>query len=443
MKRTACRAALVAALVSLVLSAPLSAATQMFPTKRPSRGLSAFLVRPTEGLAETPPAGWQLITSDSFGNSSLAGECLTPKAKDATVTTASYPLPKSDYMVSVLVRGEGKARLAGAEEWIAIKTPKGNYYAWVELGTVAGAEQVRVEVAATGSSVFYYAGLLAEGQVLPAVPVAKVTERLRAGGPATVVLLGDSVTENSGGSGGGASRFETGNPGLMLSFLKDLSGAEVDYIAHREPPAWKGINRKEEPEKLPTAEIGGKTVYDARQELDPAKKVHLVNLGKGGAASDWGWSRVGETIVEYDYFDTKLGKDERRNTVRYGLGRYRPDLVIVNFGTNDCNGAHPTWTVEDYLFHMKVLATNLQQRFGAAVILSTPHKWTKGTHLKPHLQPQMVDALRQWCGAAGVAVADVYAEYAEGEGDAIHPRDAGHKHIADAYRKAMLAGGGE
>jgi lysophospholipase L1-like esterase len=431
--------AIVAMTATLALAvAPAEGGTQMFPTKTGSRGLSAFLIKPTEGMAAGAPEGWNLITSDSFGNSALGGECLTPEKKDVVCTTASFALPKADYTVSILCRGEGKARIKGTAEWTAVKTPKGNYYGWIELGTVSDATQVSVEVAATGARMFYYGGLLAEGSVQPVNPVARVVEKIKTGGPVTVVLLGDSVTENSGGTGGGAKRFEDGNPGLMLQFLRDLSGKEVDYLAHREPPLWKSINRKEKPGDLPTVEVGGKTVYDARQELDATKGVHLVNLGKGGAAANWGWSRMRDTIVEYDYFDTRLAKGERKNTIRFGMGHYKPDLVIINFGTNDVNGSHPKWTVEDYLFHMKVLATNIQQRFGAAVILSTPHKWTAGPHLFPHRQPQMVEALRRHCRATGLALADVFNEYGPGEYDGIHPRNPGHKHMADAYKKAML-----
>ncbi len=436
MRRTPLVWVLLSALtISGLLSGSVLAASQMFPVKKGSKGVSAYLIKPTEGMAETA-AGWKLITSRSYGNSALADECLTPQAKDAVCTTTSYALPQSDYVVSVLMRGQGQARLKGSAEWTAMKSPAANSYTWIEIGTVKDATEVVVEVAATGGR-FFYGGILAEGQVLPIIPVDRMLERIKAGGPATVVLLGDSVTENSGGKGGGASSFEKGNPGLMLSLLQQLSGGEVGYLSHREPPAWRGVNRKEEPGKLPQIEIGGKSVYDARQELDGSKKVHLINLGKGGAASDWGWSRMSDTIIEYDYFDTKLEKAERLNTIRHGMARYKPDLVFVNFGTNDVNGVHGNWTVEDYMFHMKVLATNIQHRFGAAVVLSTPHKWTSGVHLYPHRQPRMVLALREYCRATGLAMADVYNEYAADESDGIHPRDAGHKHIADAYAKAL------
>jgi len=427
---------LVAALLAAVACETARGASQMFPSKREARGLSAYLVKPTEGTEKTPD-GWTLITSRSFGNSALADECLGAAKSGATCRTTSYRLPRSDYFVSVLVRGKGKVRLAGTEAWTDFQTPRGNYYAWVEVGKTTGATTVGVEVQVTGGNrSLYYGGLLAEGGAMPVVPVAKVLQKIRAGKPATVVLLGDSVTENSGGTGGGASKFEQGNPGLMLEFLKDISKTDVDYLAHREPKSWP---KPRDLPKIPMAEIGGKTCYDARAELAADKPIHLVNLGKGGAAANWGWSRMREVVVEYDYFDHKLvARDERKDTVRFGMGHYKPDLVIVNFGTNDVNGAHPDWLVEDYLFHMKVLATNIQQRFGAAVVLSTPHKWTGGVHLISHRQPAMVDALRAYCKATGVALADVYNEYKAGQYDGIHPRDVGHRHIANAYIKTIL-----
>jgi hypothetical protein len=79
-----------------------------------------------------------------------------------------------------------------------------------------------------------------------------------------------------------------------------------------------------------------------------------------------------------------------------------------------------------------------QQNFGAAVIVATPHLWTRGTHQNPHTQPDMADAIRAYAKASGFALADIYNEYAPGEYDGIHPGDTGHKHIADAYMKALL-----
>jgi hypothetical protein len=49
----------------------------------------------------------------------------------------------------------------------------------------------------------------------------------------------------------------------------------------------------------------------------------------------------------------------------------------------------------------------------------------------------MVDALRAYCRVTGLRLADVYNEYGADEYDGIHPRNAGHQHIADAYIKAI------
>jgi lysophospholipase L1-like esterase len=408
--------------------------SQMFPTKRPARGLSAYLVGPTEGMT-TLPEGWKLRKDPSFGNSAIADESLEANSKIATCTTTSFPLPQSDYHVSVLVRGQGQARLAGSRTWKDFRTPRNNYYSWIEVGEIEDSTTFGVEVRSLGGrNRLNYGGLLAEGQIQPVAPVSDVAAKIKAGQPTTIVLLGDSVTENWGGTGGGSSCFEKGNPGLLREFLEQTSGTHVDYFTHRLPATWP---EDRELANIPTVEIDGRKCYDSRIEKDRSKRIHLINLGKGGAASNWGWSRMPDRIVESDYFDAALPKEQRKPSVRFGLAHYKPDLVIINFGTNDVNAVHPNWLVEDYLFHMKALATNIQQRFGSAVVLSTPHKWTRGVHLTTHRQPAMVDALRTYCKTTGIALADVYNEYGPGEYDGIHPGDAGHQHIADAYIKAV------
>jgi hypothetical protein len=95
------------------------------------------------------------------------------------------------------------------------------------------------------------------------------------------------------------------------------------------------------------------------------------------------------------------------------------------------------WTAADYLFHMKVLVTAVQERLGAAVIVSTPHKWTRGTHQNPHTQPEMTSAIRAYAKRAGLALADIYAEYPRLGGDGIHPGNEGHARMVAAYLKAL------
>ena len=413
------------------------AQSQMFPPKPEAAGLSAYLLAPSDGVAETPN-GWELRTGARWGNSALADQAYAPTRTGATLTQDFVDLPRADYTVSLLIRGEARARLAGQEEWIALKSKELGKWEWATLGSVSDTDTLGLELQSIGGgNSFYYGGVLAEGSVMPVIPVESVVQKIRGGGPATVVLLGDSVTENWLGTGGGASSFETGNAGLIKAWLQELSGQRVGYLTHRTPEAWESIDRKADPGQLPTATVDGQSVYDSRSEPDPDASLQLINLGKGGAAADWGWTRMPDTIVEHDWFDGVLPKDQRKASVRFGLAHYDPDLVVVNFGTNDVNKEHQDWTAEDYLFHMKVLATMLQHRFDAAVVLSTPHKWSQGTHLPPERQQALVDALRQYTRASGIALADVYAQYGEAAGDGIHPHDAGHRKIADAYIQAL------
>ncbi|MBN2582557.1 MAG: DUF1566 domain-containing protein, partial [Planctomycetes bacterium] len=304
---------------------------------------------------------------------------------------------------------------------------------------------------APGDGTFWYAGLVAEGSSLPVVPVDKVLAKLRAGEPVTICLIGDSVTENAKGFRGGSreadglSAFDNGNPGAMKRYLEKEFGNEVSTISHREPPGWPDDGDIKALEAAGRVIELDRTAYrDGRVEYDASKKIRLVNMGKGGAASPDAWRRCPETFTEpndwrkkgnswNDTYDTKLPP-----VLRNGVAHYKPDLCIINFGTNDANGSHVGWTAAEYLFHMKVLVTMLQEDLGAAIIVSTPHRWTKGTHQNPHTQMEFADAIRAYAARSGVRLADIYNEYEFAEGDSIHPGNSGHKHIADAYMKALL-----
>ena len=437
-------------------------AQQMFPAWTEGQGVSAYLVAPSCGVTELPK-GWTKDTAATYNNCLLANENLSPAADAATLVTVSYDLPKGDYDVALCCLGKGKARLKGAAEWVEVSNvhkegDKPNAYGWTRVGTVKDATKVEVEVAPGSDKNFRYGGLVAMGSVLPVNPVAKVLAKLRAGEPVTICLVGDSVTENAKGFRGGSSKFETGNPGLLKKYLEDEFKTEVSYISHREPPGWpddagmtgvKGDDGKEkltfDKSKVKMATINGQEVRDGRVEFDASKKIRLVNMAKGGAASSDGWRRYAETFA--DSGDWRGGGRTWTDTsapagtppiIRNGLAHYKPDIVTINFGTNDANGSHVGWTPAEYLFHMKVLVTMAQHDFGAAVIVTTPHLWCAGTHQHPHTQPEFADAIRAYAKQTGLALADIYNEFKPGEYEGIHPGDAGHKHIADAIFKTLL-----
>lgn len=439
-------------MLTVLFSQPsVLAGTQPFPFKETGDNVSVFLIKPTEGMKKIP-AGWEKVTSNSYGNCGLAKESLAWRGGNASevAVTTSYLLPLSTYEVSICARGKGKARIKGNKDWVEFNVKPNSRYQWVELGKTGKTKILEVEI--SGNSGLSYGGICAEGRKLDIVPVAKVWKKIQQGKPVVVALVGDSVTENSRGTGGGSSKFETGNPGLMKAFLESKSGKSVGYISHREPPTWpvgstwKKI-RNEDPKawpelnQIPKVEIEGKKYVDARQELDKSKTIHLLNFGKGGATSGYAYSRIFDTIIEDDYtFNKKVLKKKglQNETVRYGLGHYKPDLVIISFGTNDNNAANPKRTVEDYLFAIKAAATNIQQRFGSAVILATPHKWNKGVHLSHHWEPLLVDRLREYCKKSGFALADIFIEYKLGQNSGIHPGNAGHAAIASAYTKTIM-----
>jgi len=437
------RTILLLATLVVAIAAATARADQMFKPNPGGAGLSVTIVAPRSGAAALP-AGWTADAKPGHANCQLAHETLAPSSGAGVLTTTSYDLPRGDYEVALCCIGSGKARLKGAAEWVDVGGHADSYYRWTPLGTVKNATRVSVEVAGEGRS-FRYAGLSAEGSRLPIIPVEKVVEKLRAKQPVTVCLMGDSVQEDAKGFRGGSSDFDHGVNGLLKAALEKEFGGEVSYVSHREPPGWPddgSIDRLKEMGKV--IELDGKAYRDGRVPFDASKPIRLVNMAKGGAASPDGWMRLPQTFTEAgdwrgggrrwtDTADAKLPP-----ILRIGVAGYKPDLVFINFGTNDANGSHKGWTAEDYLWNMKVLVTMIQRDLGAAVVVTTPHLWTRGTHQQPHTQPEMADAIRAYARASGVRLADVYNEYERGQYDGIHPGDTGHKHLADAYMKALL-----
>lgn len=414
---------------------PWSPAQQMFKPATPNpTKVSAYLIPPlTEG--QDIPAGWKKNDKHDHSNCLLAGYVMVGAA-GKTITTKSFELPKANYDISICSGGSGKARIVGTNDWVTISGTD-NSFRFTRLGSVQDASSVSVEV--EGS--LRYAGLLAEGDKMPIVPVGDVLKKLETGQPVTIALLGDSVTENAKGMRGGSTNFENGNPGLLKARLQEKFKNEVGYLSHRDPPDWPddGVSGK-------TIDVDGVTYRDGRVMLDETKKIRLVNIGKGGATSANGLYRCQASFTETndwrpdpkstwkDTYDPKSPP-----VLRIGLLGYKPDLTIVNFGTNDANGdsAKSGWTANDFLFNIKVLVSLLQKN-GQAVILATPHKWTKGTHQSPNTQVEMADEVKKYAKLTGIRIADIYNEYASGTGDSIHPGNSGHAHIVDAYMKALL-----
>jgi lysophospholipase L1-like esterase len=410
---------------------------QKIPALPDAPGISAFLIKPSQGMAKMP-AGWKRNTDRNFSNSQLALEYLTAVQGAAPYKTISETLPKAHYTMFILAIGKGRARVGGGD-WKEINVA-GNYYQWVKLGKSKKSRRVTVEVKSL-SPAFKYAGLLAAGDRLPIISVARVMKKLRRGEPVTIALVGDSVTENAKGHRGGSTSFEKGNPGLFKAMLEKEFDTPVAYASHREPSDWP-----ENPNatKFKRVTLDKVQYRDGRVEVDPSAKIRLINMGKGGAASDDGWHRFPDTFTEVNAWHKIKGqwldiaKTDLQPILRWGLTHYRPDLVIINFGTNDANGSHKGRTAKDYLFFMKILATMTQHRLGAAVILSTPHKWTRGTHQMPHTQPEMTDIIRLYAQKTGFRLADIYNEYEPDNYDGIHPHNKGHFAMASAYMKALL-----
>lgn len=431
--------------------------------------ISAFLVAPDAGMNGTP-SGWTVDEADTAAVSELARRALNtanPGAAAATLVAVKTNLPASDYAVAILVSGAsgtlGQARIAGGD-WVPLNlqssSPK-----WVALGTTpTGSTNVTVEIDPTAAGKnFRYYGMLLEGSVLPPKPVSAVFAKLTNRQPVNVVMMGDSVTEDAAGTRGGSTAFATGNPGRLLAYLRSFyaSSNDVAMIEHRAPNGavqgiWGTSALPEHPAIawpsapfLPRPSAATETsVLDGRNPRSAyAACSSLVNLGKGGATSADSWLRTFETFTEQNvwrwngtkWMDTYIAGEPVKRVLRHGLAHYHPDLVTINYGCNDANSVNIGRTAEQFRFRLKCLATYIQHDLGAAVIISTPHLWTKGTHQNPHTLPLFARASRQYAADAGLVMADAFNEYSNSEVgmDGIHPGDQGHLHLFSGYQKAI------
>lgn len=434
-----------------------------------SARISAFLVPPEAGLGGTP-AGWTVDEADTVGVSELARRALNTVNTGGTaetLVTVKSNLPASDYEVAILVAGAsgtlGQARIAGGA-WVPLNI-QSSTHGWVALGTTpAGTTNVTVEIDPTvGSKTFQYFGMLLEGSSLPVKPVSAVFAKLTNQQPVNIVMMGDSVTEDAAGTRGGSSVFANGHPGRLLAWMRSFysNPNDVALIEHRSPNgatpgAWQTSALPEHPTLAwPAAPFTPRppsaayvNVLDGRNPRSAyAAPSSLVNLGKGGATSVNSWFRTFETFDESAVWrwsgtawaDTDIGAESIKRVLRHGLAHYQPDLVTINYGCNDANSGNVGRTGDQFRFRLKCLATYIQHELGAAVIISTPHLWTKGSQQNPHTQALFARASRQYAADAGLALADAYNEYLNSDigVDGIHPGDNGHLHLFTGYQKAL------
>src|SRR5690606_23739158 len=119
--------------IVLAAAAEVGAQAQMFPSKRDAGGVSAYVLPPSAGW-DAASDGWQRRAGATYGNSAIGNESPTPTRPGAVLTQSIGGVPRADYAVSILARGEARARLGGAGEWIDVRSAKANAYEWFELG---------------------------------------------------------------------------------------------------------------------------------------------------------------------------------------------------------------------------------------------------------------------------------------------------------------------
>ena len=229
-----------------------------------------------------------------------------------------------------------------------------------------------------------------------------------------------------------------------------------------------GLIAASEPVRSNPQETNSTMLPLTQKRIAEKQPIHIVIYGdsisevksgwSGGATGpeqNWGTQLVNRLSKEYPGIEFTVtpfgigGQNSYEGLGRLdGLAAFKPDLVLVAFGANDC-GYHYLLPEETKLA-LSTLVAAIQQRFRADVLLVG----TGGDNpLKPffrHLS-ETVTAQREAAAAAKVLFVDMrqamlavtengkhWAEFHLGEGNC-HPNNAGHQIWAETASAAIRA----
>lgn len=125
--------------------------------------------------------------------------------------------------------------------------------------------------------------------------------------------------------------------------------------------------------------------------------------------------------------------------IEWSCLRYRPDVVSLNFGMNDCRGGKDGLAV----FHKTYCEVVAQlHAAGAAVILHTPNGVLATDEVHSVNLPPYVEAIRDIAREAQCALVDHWTAWQGGYlwywlSDAIHPSDLGHRVMAQTLLREL------
>ena len=120
------------------------------------------------------------------------------------------------------------------------------------------------------------------------------------------------------------------------------------------------------------------------------------------------------------------------------LGRYRPNVVTLEIGTNDLNGNYQIPTAPDRLRTLIDRITRAVPQatvlVGTVIISTSPGEESH----RPAFNAQIPGIVRaQQAAGKRVALVDMGALNARDLADALHPNDNGYRKMADAFRAAV------
>jgi acyl-CoA thioesterase-1 len=165
-----------------------------------------------------------------------------------------------------------------------------------------------------------------------------------------------------------------------------------------------------------------------------------------GALHTWGARDYTEHFSERVRFEMQRGRDHVIKTgisgwrvtglaadLEWGVLQYRPHVVSINFGMNDCTGGAAALEAfgEAYLD----VINKTRAHCGAAFIVHVPNAIFPEDKARFENLPAYSETVREVAAETGAALIDHPAEWREKilwyrMNDAIHPNDVGHREMA-------------
>lgn len=189
----------------------------------------------------------------------------------------------------------------------------------------------------------------------------------------------------------------------------------------------------------------GDSITVGAGSTSPGGTYDRYYLGTGPGYQPWLASNLLRRRIKADITTVAQGGQTLRTMTPPTLAALptaRPDIVLIDLGTNDIGGATdftPDWTQRYGSLLDQILASSPAVKIACATIPTSRDPYLAAR--TPALNTAITTAVNARKGTGRVTVADLTQLSPHWTGDGLHPLEAGHLHNASAYTAALTNAG--